>query len=74
MPSLGSDGRPEAEGTVHVDPRAGVASRGADISGRIEGARVDVARLDTDNRPIVERRQITCTDASLIIDRHPGDA
>src|SRR5437773_10614952 len=65
--------RPEAEGAVYVDPRAPLVSTRADVSGGIEGSGVHVARLNADDRAVVERRQRVGTHATLSVDRHAMD-
>ena len=52
--SLRRSGRPQAEGAIDVDPSSRFPSTWTDLRGGIEGSRIHVARLNTDDRAIVE--------------------
>src|SRR6267378_2723540 len=65
--SLRRSGRPEAEGAIDVDPSSRFPSTGTDLRGGIEGSRIHVARLNTDNRAIVENGHGISTHAALIV-------
>ena len=54
MGSLRGSGRPQAEGAIDVDPGSRFPSTGTDLRGGIEGSRIHVARLNTDDRAVVE--------------------
>ena len=72
--SDGARARPQPEGAVDVHPGPRPRARGDDRRGRVEGAGVDVAGLQADDRALVERGQRVGAHAPLAVHRHPHDA
>ena len=65
------DGSPVPEGAIHVHPGACFLRTGADFSCRIKGARVHVARLNTDECAVIERGQRLWPHPSLGVGWNP---
>src|SRR2546429_2673046 len=56
---------PEPEGAIDMNPRACVSRPRTDLFRGIEGARVDIASLNTDEGTLIELRQSLGTHAPL---------
>ena len=72
-PRGGGGGRrrgPEAEGAIHVHPRARLVRAAADLRRGIKRAGVHVAGLHADDRARVQPGQAVGAHAALIVDGH----
>jgi hypothetical protein len=78
VPAGGVGRRPQAEGPVDMEPAAVRPDEVGDLDDRVEGARVDVARLRADERGPVDARQdlrqCIGAHAPLVVGRHTGHA